>query len=179
MENNGVFETKIKKEFYILEKIYDKYKMEISRKDRLESKAIGYYMVTGISLAAFLVVELSLLSRGMVIKFSLEEILSIINFILCLCYLLIFIFLIVTLHNSYKPKSRPEFDPIDAYQKLKSINEDDFVTYIKEKLVEVIDEYERNNENIAKKLQMANNFCLANMFLIVAIFVILFLDYFL
>ena len=38
---------------YLLEKIYDKYQMEISRKGRLEGKIIGYYTILGFFLRLF------------------------------------------------------------------------------------------------------------------------------
>jgi hypothetical protein len=172
-----MFESKIEKQSYLLEKMYDKYQMEISRKDRLESKAIGYYTIIGISFAAFLVVEPLLFERGFLLKFSFKEILSIINFLFCLCYLFVFIFLVIRLHNSYKPKKRPEFDPIDAYQKLLEQNEGDFVTPIKDKLESIISEYETKNKKVAETLGIVNHLCIANMLLVVAIFAILFLSY--
>jgi hypothetical protein len=166
----------MKKE-YLLEKIYDKYKMEIARKDRLESKAIGYYTIVGISFAAFLVVEPLLFSRGYFIKFSFSEILAFLNYLIIATYLLFFIILVINLHKSYKPKIRPEFDPIVNWDTLIKLQDNTCIESIKIELAKIIKMYVENNNRMANRIQFVNNICLVNMMLIVAIFFILIISY--
>ena len=115
----------------LLEKIYDKYQMEIARKDRIESKSIGYYTIVGIFFAAFLIIETLLFEKGILVKFSSMEILAIINYSLVILYLAIFLISIIKLHSNYKPKLRPEFDPIDNWDVLISKDDDESVDIIK------------------------------------------------
>jgi hypothetical protein len=158
---------------YILDKIYDKYKMEISRKDRLEAKSLGYYTIIGIFFAAFSVIEPLLFSKGVLIKFDVFEIISIINYILIFLFLLIFISSIIILHNNYKPKNRQEFDPINNWSLLTSEPEEKTIEIIKKELEKIINNYEVNNKKIADSLMKINILCVINAFIIVMIFVFL------
>jgi hypothetical protein len=162
----------------LLEKIYDKYKMEIARKDRLESKAIGYYTIVGISFAAFLVVEPLLFGRGYLLKFTFSEVLVFFNYLIIATYLLLFIMLIINLHRTYKPKIRPEFDPIVNWDTLVELQDDAYTETIKTELIKIIGMYVKSNGEMADRIQLVNNFCLINMLLIVAIFIILIISYF-
>jgi hypothetical protein len=162
---------------YLLEKIYDKYKMEISRKERLESKANGYYTITGISFAAFLVIEPLLFSRGYLILFSGKEVFSILNYIFLITYMVVFIVSIIRLHNSYKPRLRGEFDPIENWNLLITRDETSFVESIKKNLIDVIESYLTMNDRTYKSLKLVSFLCLLNMFLIVAIFIVLIIGY--
>lgn len=163
---------------YLLEKVYDKYQMEIARKDRLESKAIGYYTITGIFFAGFLVVEPILFNSGMLLKFSFKEILGIINYGLIVGYIVSFGISIVLLHNSYKPKLRPEFDPIENWDVLASKDEDEAITIVRDELVGIIKHYEEKNGQIVNKLMHINRLCIVSAGFIVAIFIVLILSYF-
>lgn len=163
----------------MLEKIYEKYQMELSRRDRLDSKSIGYYTILGIFFAAFLVVEPLLFTQGLLLKFSVKELLSMFNFVLMLFFIGIFIVSIFVLHNNYKPKNRPEFDPIENWNVLVSQeNEDLVIESIKENLVQIIEEYERENQKTANKLNIINKFCIASGLIIVLIFVVLVTTYY-
>jgi hypothetical protein len=170
-------ENSIKQKEYLLEKIYDKYKMEISRKARLESKAIGYYTVTGISFAAFLIIEPLLFSGGYLILFSAKEVFSILNYIFLFTYIVVFIVSIIRLHNSYKPKLREEFDPIENWELLLTQDETGFIESIKKNLTVVIKDYLEMNERTYKSLKLVNLLCLLNMFLVVAILIVLIISY--
>jgi hypothetical protein len=176
-QQNPERENWTKKE-YLLEKIYDKYKMEIARKDRLESKAIGYYTIVGISFAAFLVVEPFLFSRGYLIKFTFFEILAFLNYLIIATYLLFFIILVINLHKSYMPKIRAEFDPITNWDTLIELQDETFIESLKVELVKIINMHAKNNGRMANRIQFVNNFCLMNMLLIIAIFIILIITYF-
>lgn len=163
----------------LLDKIYDKYQMELSRRDRLDSKSIGYYTILGIFIAAFLVVEPLLFNQGLLIKFSIKEILSVINMILVLVFITLFICSIFILHNNYKPKVRTEFDPIANWDALVNQNNEDIVIEsLKKSLVEIIAEYEKENEIKAKKLNIINMFCILCGIIIVVIFVVLITTYY-
>jgi len=163
----------------LLKKIYDKYKMELLRRDRLDSKSIGYYTILGIFFAAFLVVEPLLFSQGILAKFSVNEILSIFNAFLVIIFIIIFISSIFVLHNNYKPKKRTEFDPIENWDVLvNQENEDIIIESIKKNLVQIIGEYEKENYRTALKLNVINKFCIASGIIIVLIFVVLVATYY-
>jgi len=163
----------------LLDKIYDKYQMELSRRDRLDSKSIGYYTILGIFFAAFLVVEPLLFNQGLLIKFSIKEILSVLNIILVLVYIIIFITSIIILHDNYKPKTRTEFDPIANWDALiNQENQDIVIDSLKKNLVDIIEEYEKDNEKKARKLRIINMFCIISGMIIMSIFVVLVTTYF-
>jgi len=162
----------------LLEKIYDKYQMEIARRDRLESKSIGYYTISGIFFAAFLVIEPLLFSKGLLIIFNGKQMLSIINYILVISYIVLFIISIIKLHNNYKPKTRPEFDPIDSWDILVSKSEEESTELIKNKLVEIIALYDEINKALVKRLFLVNQLCIASAIIIVSIFIVLLTTYY-
>jgi hypothetical protein len=164
----------------LLEKIYDKYQMEIARKDRLESKTIGYYTIIGIFFAAFLVVEPILFEKGLIIKFSPKDILSIINYLLIIIYLISFIFSIFVLHQNYKPKIRNEFDPVSNWDLLVNNdkdNEEAEIEGIKTNLVEIIQSQNDVNMKMAVQLNLVNKLCIINALIIVLVFVVLLTTY--
>lgn len=161
----------------LLEKLYDKYQMEIARKDRIESKSIGYYTIIGIFFAAFLVIEPLLFTRNILVKFSLTEVLGIINYLLIVSYLIIFITAIIKLHNNYKPKIRPEFDPIENWDTLITKDYDESIELIKNELIKIIKYYEEKNEGFVKRLSFVNLLCIISAVIIVAIFVVLVTTY--
>lgn len=163
----------------LLDKIYDKYQMELSRRDRLDSKSIGYYTILGIFFAAFLVVEPLLFNQGILVKFSINEILSIINILSVLAFISLFLISIFILHNSYKQKSRTEFDPVANWDALVSQdNEDIIIESLKKNLTEIIIEYESENEVKAHKLNLINMFCIICGIIIVVTFVALIATYY-
>jgi len=163
----------------LLDKIYDKYQMELSRRDRLDSKSIGYYTILGIFFAAFLVVEPLLFNQGLLIKFSIKEVLSVLNILLVLVYIIIFIASIFILHDNYKPKTRIEFDPIANWDILvNQENQDTVIDSLKKNLVDIIKEYEKDNEKKARKLRIINMFCIISGMIIMSIFVVLVTTYF-
>jgi hypothetical protein len=161
----------------LLEKLYDKYQMEIARKDRIESKSIGYYTIIGIFFAAFLVIEPLLFSRNILVKFSLTEVLAIINYFLIISYIIIFLIAIIKLHNNYKPKIRPEFDPIENWDTLIIKDDDESTELIKNELIKIIKYYEEKNAIFVKRLSFVNLLCIINAIIIVAIFVVLVTTY--
>ena len=161
----------------LLEKLYDKYQMEIARKDRIESKSIGYYTIIGIFFAAFLVIEPLLFTRNILVKFSLTEVLGIINYLLIVSYLIIFITAIIKLHNNYKPKIRPEFDPIENWDTLITKDYNESIELIKNELIKIIKYYEEKNEGFVKRLSFVNLLCIISAVIIVAIFVVLVTTY--
>ncbi len=177
-QKNDSREIIIKHKDYLLEKIYDKYKMEIARKDRLESKAIGYYTVIGISFAAFLVVEPILFDRGYLPKLAIKDILAILNLLITIAYLAFFIFLITKLHQSYTPKIRAEFESIRNWDVLIGLQDESYIESIKNNLIEIIKEYEESNSKMANRIQVINNLCFINMLLVVAVLIILAITYF-
>lgn len=158
--------------YYLLEKIYDKYQMEISRKGRLEGKIIGYYTILGVFFAAFFVIEPLVLEKELFILFSLKEILSIINYLSMLAFLVLFLVSIVILHKNYKPVSRPEFDPIGNWDTLISFENEKFIETVKHELIENIEDVERQNEKIAKNLSLLNVLCGINAGIVMIIFFI-------
>jgi amino acid transporter len=163
----------------LLEKIYDKYQMEINRKDRLEGKAIGYYTIIGIFFAGFLVVEPIILGNSKLLFIpSFKELLAIINYILVLIYFVLFIYSIITLHNCYKPKTRPEFDPIANWEKLIAEDENRSNEMVKNELIKIIRIYEDKNYDTVKKLARINTVCIICALLMLAIFIILILSYY-
>lgn len=162
----------------LLEKLYDKYQMEIARKDRLEMKSLGYYTIIGIFFAAFLVIEPLLFGRGLLIKFSGKEILSIINFILIISYIALFVISIIKLHNNYKPKIRPEFDPIENWDTLVSKGEEESIELIKKELVKIIAYYEEKSGVFVKRLVLVNVLCIVNALIVVSIFIVLAASYY-
>lgn len=117
--------------YYLLEKIYDKYKMEISRKGRLESKTIGYYTILGIFFAAFFVIEPLVLEKELFILFSSKQILAIINYLSMFVFLVLFLMSIVILHKNYKPIARAEFDPISNWDTLAPLENEKFIESLK------------------------------------------------
>jgi hypothetical protein len=164
---------------YLLEKVYDKYQMEIGRKDRLEGKAIGYYTIIGIFFAGFLVIEPILLGNNKLLFVpTLKEFLAILNYLLIIAYIGLFIFSIITLHNCYKPKSRPEFDPINNWDKLLIADDKTSIEMAKKELIKIIQFYEEKNSEIVKKLIKMNLICIINAALILIIFIILVLSYY-
>jgi hypothetical protein len=86
--------------------------------------------------------------------------------------------LIFKLHNSYKPKKRPEFDPIENWNILIKQNDATFFISIRDELKKVIEEYLQSNKKIADRLQLSNNLCLINMLIVVCIFLIWVTNYF-
>ncbi len=176
-QKNDSQENMIKKKEYLLEKIYDKYNMEIARKDRLESKAIGYYTVVGISFAAFLVVEPILLAQESLSKFSINDILVILNLLIIIIYLVVFALLVAKLHQSYMPKTREVFEPIKNWDTLVESQYESYIESIKINLKDIIEKNEKSNDKIAKNIKSINNLCLANMLLVVVAFIILFITH--
>lgn len=154
----------------LLDKLYDKYQMEISRKDRIESKSIGYYTIIGIFLAAFLVIEPILLEKGLLMRFELKDFLATFNCIIVFLFILLFIISIVILHKNYKPKKRKEFDPIENWDILKSASKQDSLNAIKEELIQIVKDYEKQNEIFSSRLIVVNRFCLIMAFLIIISF---------
>lgn len=156
--------------YYLLEKIYDKYKMEISRKGRLESKTIGYYTILGIFFAAFLVIEQLVVEKELFILFSSKQILAIINYLSMFVFLVLFLMSIVILHKNYKPIARAEFDPISNWDTLAPLENEKFIESLKHELIENIENVERQNERIAKRLSLVNMLCVINAGTVMIIF---------
>lgn len=156
--------------YYLLEKIYDKYKMEISRKGRLESKTIGYYTILGIFFAAFFVIEPLVLEKELFILFSSKQILAIINYLSMFVFLVLFLMSIVILHKNYKPIARAEFDPISNWDTLAPLENEKFIESLKHELIENIEIVERQNERIAKRLSLVNMLCVINAGTVMIIF---------
>ena len=163
---------------YLLEKIYDKYKMEIARKDRLESKAIGYYTITGISFAAFLVIVPFLFEKGHFPILTIRELLGVLFLFVIAVYLVLFVIQIVNLHGCYKPKVRSEFQPIQNWDDLIKLQNESYIESIKVNLVEIIKQYEKTNSAMAERISRINNLCFVNMLLVLAVFIILVATYF-
>lgn len=160
----------IENKSYLLEKIYDKYKMEISRKGRLESKTICYYTILGIFFAAFLVIEPFLLEKKLFILFSSKEILAIINYLSMFTFLVLFLVSIAILHKNYKPISRPEFDPIGNWDTLSSLDNEKFIDALKHELIDNIEDVEQHNKGVAERLKFVNRLCVINVVAIMVIF---------
>ena len=74
------------KYLFLKDCLFDSYNKELERKDRIESKALGFYTVVGIFFAAFIVLE-PLLITNIASCLSCHFIFIIIN------YFLVFIFL--------------------------------------------------------------------------------------
>jgi len=92
-------------------------------------------------------------------------------------YIIIFILAIIKLHNNYKPKIRPEFDPIDNWDTLIAKNDDESTELIKNELIKIIKYYEEKNAVFVKRLTFVNLLCIINAIIIVAIFVVLVTTY--
>lgn len=77
---------------------------------------------------------------------------------------------IVILHKNYKPISRPEFDPIENWNTLSSLENEKFIETLKHELIENIENVERQNESIAKRFRLVNALCVTNAATVMTIF---------
>jgi len=151
MENSNDNETLDKK--YLLEKVFDNYDAEISRKDRLQSKVIGYYTILGIYFAAFLVIEPLFFERHFVVNLSLWDVLSVVNIILCIVFLVLMCYSIYGMHKCYKIQYRKAFDPVGEWDKLVNMKDAEARENIKNFLFNTIREYNNSNDEIVKVLK--------------------------
>ncbi len=157
---------------YLIEKTYDMYKLEISRREKLENKAVGYFTIYGILLTAFLVIVLAAINGFWITDVSIKGIMSFLILVLSECFIILFVVSVFYLHKVYSPKKRPEFDAISNYDTLVGKIERKAFDEIRKNLIEIIKYYGESNELIANKLIMINFLAIISTYIIISIFVI-------
>jgi hypothetical protein len=163
---------------YLLEKVFETYKMELGRKDRLESKMLGYCTVGGIYLTAFLVIETILLDKGYMIKFPLtREVLSFGNVVLCISFVISFGITIFNFLKCYKIKQRNTFDPVGEWDKLEGLQDKELIEAIRNLLFKIVPAFYETNEKNADALESVNKITIFNSIIVGLSFVLLLLHY--
>ncbi|WP_018527756.1 hypothetical protein [Alkalispirochaeta alkalica] len=153
-----------------------KYSEEISRKDRIEAKAIGYYTVLGITLAAFLVIYPFWLEKQFRWSCDIHGILSAIMIVLLVGFLTVLTIAFINIHNVYKPKNRAEITPEQYWNEANSeISEKTYLETVYNHVVETTQKNEEINNQLVLKAVTINNLILTLMIISVSICVLVFI----
>lgn len=138
--------------------LIQKYSEELTRKDRIESKAIGYYTVLGISFTAFLVIVPFWLDKLLTFSCTIQGSISYSFLLLSGSYIIVLFFAFISIHGIYKPKNRAEITPI-AYWKneISGKNKSDFLDEVYDHIVTTVQMNETSNNEMVALLERVNN----------------------
>ncbi len=179
-----IAEEKITLIHFLMDKLYDEYKEETARKEKLESKALGFYTILGIILADIIALQIAFKSCE-------NELLSKINIGILIILGIIYLIFIILNFISYKPKKRQNLSLLisqnwNAYVKITEIGVDnknqhnrldDFVMFFREDLKEKIKDNQEKNNNLVFKIKIQSILCLLSgilLFLNIILYIIYF-----